>query len=92
MARNRKETVELYDWDPASDFRDEREMALFLADCFETGDMDLFFMALGDVLRAKKMIAASKKTGTGVRSPRLSPRKRGGSPPKSRRKAVLGCV
>ena len=89
MAHSRKETVELYDWDPASDFRSDREMALYLLASIETGDTNLIIAALGDVIRAKGMAAAAKKAKSGARSLRLAPRKRGAAPPKSRRKAVL---
>ena len=88
MTRNRKETVELSVWDPAEDFRDEEEMALYLLECLKTGDTSLLLAAIGDVIRAKEMAAASKKTKVGARSPRVSPRKRAVAAPKSSRRAV----
>ena len=72
MARDSKKTISveeqdespfpLREWDPAEDFRDEEEMALYLAACLESGDMNVFLAALGDVIRAKEMAKTSKKT------------------------------
>ena len=68
MARMGRPAVQLRDFDPARGFRSEKEMAHYLAACLETGDMDLFFAALDDVMRAKGMAETSEKTGLGVNS------------------------
>ena len=68
MAENNHAPVQLRDFDPARGFRSEKEMAHYLAACLETGDMDLFFAALDDVIRAKGMAETSDKTGLGVNS------------------------
>lgn len=55
-------------FDPAAYLNDENEMAQYLALCIEDGDMDLFFSALDDVIRARGIAEVSRLTGLGRES------------------------
>lgn len=48
-------TEQLTSYDPAVALVDDEEMALFMADAFETGDATYIAKALGVVARAKGM-------------------------------------
>lgn len=50
-------------YDPAAALVDEEEIAVFMADAFETGDAAYVAKALGAVARAKGMTEISRKTG-----------------------------
>lgn len=50
-----KMTEQLTSYDPAVALVDDEEMALFMADAFETGDATYIAKALGVVARAKGM-------------------------------------
>jgi len=58
-----KMTKQLTAYDPASALVDQEEIALFMADAFETGDAAYIAKALGVVARAKGMTEISQKTG-----------------------------
>ena len=50
-------------YDPATALVDDEEIAVFMADAFETGDAGYIAKALGIVARAKGMTEISRKTG-----------------------------
>nr|WP_281435030.1 addiction module antidote protein [Rhizobium lemnae] len=56
-------TEKLTDYDPAVALVDDDEIAVFMADAFETGDAAFIAKALGVVARAKGMTEIARKTG-----------------------------
>ena len=56
-------TDPLTTYDPAAALVDDEEIAVFMADAFETGDAAYVAKALGVVARAKGMTEISRKTG-----------------------------
>lgn len=50
-------------YDPAAALVDDEEIAFFMADAFETGDVAYIAKALGVVARAKGMTEIARKTG-----------------------------
>ena len=50
-------------YDPAAALVDDEEMAVFMADAFETGDAGYIAHALGIVARAKGMTQIARDTG-----------------------------
>lgn len=50
-------------YDPAAALVDDEEIAVFMAEAFETGDAAYIAKALGVVARAKGMTEISRKTG-----------------------------
>lgn len=50
-------------YDPAAALVDDEEIAVFMAEAFETGDAAYIAKALGIVARAKGMTEISRKTG-----------------------------
>jgi len=56
-------TEKLTTYDPAAALVDDEEIAAFIADAFETGDVGYISHALGVVARAKGMSQIAKETG-----------------------------
>lgn len=56
-------TEKLTTYDPATALVDDEEIAAFMADAFETGDVSYVAKALGVVARAKGMAEIARKTG-----------------------------
>lgn len=56
-------TDRLTTYDPASALIDDEEIAVFMADAFETGDAGYIAHALGIVARAKGMTQIARDTG-----------------------------
>lgn len=56
-------TEKLTTYDPAAALIDDEEIAVFMADAFETGDAAYVAKALGVVARAKGMAEIARKTG-----------------------------
>lgn len=56
-------TDTLTTYDPAAALVDDEEIAVFMAEAFETGDAAYIAKALGIVARAKGMTEISRKTG-----------------------------
>lgn len=56
-------TEKLTPYDPAAALADDEEMAAFMADAFETGDVGYIAHALGMVARAKGMTQIARDTG-----------------------------
>jgi probable addiction module antidote protein len=56
-------TDKLTTYDPAAALVNEEEMAIFMADAFETGDAGYISHALGIVARAKGMTQIARDTG-----------------------------
>ena len=56
-------TEKLTAYDPGAAFVDDEEIAVFMADAFETGDAGYIAKALGVVARAKGMTEISRETG-----------------------------
>lgn len=56
-------TEKLTTYDPAAALIDDEEIAVFMADAFETGDASYVAKALGVVARAKGMAEIARKTG-----------------------------
>lgn len=56
-------TEKLTTYDPAAALVDDQEIAVFMADAFETGDAGYIARALGIVARAKGMTQISRDTG-----------------------------
>jgi probable addiction module antidote protein len=56
-------TKKLSTYDPAAALVDDEEMAVFMADAFETGDAGYIAHALGIVARSKGMTQIARDTG-----------------------------
>ncbi|MBN2899806.1 MAG: putative addiction module antidote protein [Clostridia bacterium] len=56
-------TEKLTTYDPAAALIDDEEIAVFMADAFETGDAGYIAHALGIVARAKGMTQIARDTG-----------------------------
>lgn len=56
-------TEKLTTYDPAAVLIDDEEIAVFMADAFETGDAGYIAHALGIVARAKGMTQIARDTG-----------------------------
>lgn len=56
-------TEKLTTYDPALALVDDEEMAVFMADAFESGDVGYIAHALGIVARAKGMTQIARDTG-----------------------------
>jgi probable addiction module antidote protein len=56
-------TKKLSTYDPATALVDDEEMAVFMADAFETGDAGYIAHALGIVARSKGMTQIARDTG-----------------------------
>ncbi len=56
-------TEKLTTYDPAAALVDDEEIAVFMADAFETGDAAYIAKALGVVARAKGMTEIARETG-----------------------------
>ena len=56
-------TDKLTTYDPAIALVDDEEMAVFMADAFETGDAGYIAHALGIIARAKGMTQIARDTG-----------------------------
>lgn len=54
---------QLYEYDPASALTDPENIAVFMADAFETGDAGHIAKALGVVARAKGMTELARESG-----------------------------